>query len=138
MVDVDFNLDEVEIRGMEDFESGDGAVITAHFLDEEIARFSFYSYPSIDDEIKGVVLYLAEVEPAYQKKGVGTKIMETVANIYTIYAENLCNNTVDDKNEIHYSNEGLSFMHKCVDMNLAKDNEAAEALEDAIDIEDGF
>ncbi|SDB36536.1 hypothetical protein [Butyrivibrio sp. INlla16] len=84
-----FDIKDLVIAGIEDLEYGQDAVVKAMYNDEEIARFSFDTYPTIDDEVKGVILHNADVIEGYRHCGVGTKIMESVAEKYTIHAMNL-------------------------------------------------
>ena len=135
-VEYTFDINDVEIIGVEDLGLGQGNEVTACYKGEQIANFYFDVWPHIDDDTKDVVLHYAYVREGYQHRGVGTKIMRTVAELYTIHAKNLCNNTVEDKNDIHYSKEGLSFIQKCVEEDIAKDDEAEVALEDVFRNED--
>ena len=120
-----FDINRVEINGIGDFERGSVNVVTGLYEGEEIASFSFDCVCNLDDEISSVILHMGNVCEKYRRQGVGTAIINAVRAVYSeIIVMNVDNNTVEDKNEIHYSDDGQSFIRSCINKGLVRSCEA--------------
>ena len=129
----DFDINKVEISGIFDFRPGPGNLVIASYDDTVIAEFYFDCFAGLEDEIVSVTLHTANVKEQYRLHGVGTKIIKDVKREYPeILARNVVNNTVENKNDIHYSEEGLSFIQSCIKKGLIKDAEEENPEEEEI------
>lgn len=119
-----FDINNIDIRGIDDFAPGPGNFVMAYYGIEKVAEFSFDCTPDEYGEIVSVTLHSANVIERYQRCGIGERLVEEVKKVYpNIIARNLVNNIPVDKDEIHYSDEGLSFIEKCIRKGLIKSSE---------------
>ena len=123
-----FNLEDVIIKGVDDIAPGTGNCVEAVYYGEGIGYIYFDAIPNCDGDVAYVIPHIANVECEYQRKGVGTKIVEEVSLSYSIKATNSSNNVPDDKDDIHYSEEGMSFIEACADKGLLKCDDEADDL----------
>lgn len=126
---LDFSINKIDIEGLDDFEPGEKTVVYAFYNGDCIAEFVFDCVPDLDDGIAYVMLHNANVF-VNKRKGVGTKIMSEVGKRYEIIVGNTVNNVPDNKEDIHYTYEGKSFIQECISKGLARDPSAEENLFD--------
>lgn len=120
---MNIDIGDVKIIGIDDIVPGSGNTVKALYDGNEIAWCSFYAsegLAALVGEVTYVIPHIINVEPEYKHHGVGTKIMEEVSKRYNIYALNIENNIPEDKDDVHYSDEGLSFIQACIDKGIVE------------------
>lgn len=113
-------LNEYEVEGIEDFCAGLSNIVNVYYDGNEVASYTFECHPNEEGDIILVVPHLANVSPEYRGKGISTEIIRIIHQDYDVRFDNTVNNVVEDKNDIHYSDEGLRWMEKCYLLGYAR------------------
>lgn len=107
-------MEDYILKGMEDFEGSKYNVLSLFFEGREIGTFSFYVTYDPYGDIMCVRPHLANIDPNFCRRGLGTGLIRRVAQEYKVHFVNSNNNPVEDKNQIHYTDEGYAWMRKCI------------------------
>ncbi len=107
------NIEEIEVCGVDDIAPGYGNAVVARIGGDEVGKIVFYANVDYEGDVVSVTPHTANVDEEYRHQGVGTRIIQEVAQVYHIYAKNVLNNITDNKDDIHYTDEGLSFIRAC-------------------------
>ena len=127
-------MDKYDVEGIEDFRPGSGNVVTVENGEKIIAHYSFDCAPTAEGDIAYVIPHLANVVDGYQRKGISTELIRMINQDcnYEIRFDNAVNNTVEDKNMIHYSAEGLNWMQKCCTLGYSKRDDENDSDDDLL------
>ena len=106
-------MDNIIISGMDDFWPGEISVIKVYYDENMIAEFQFMTCTDLDGDIAYVTPYIASVKEEFQRQGIGRFVIEQIAEIYIVKFKNVINNIAEDKNDIHYTDAGLSWAYSC-------------------------
>lgn len=117
-------MDEYILKGMDDF---DGE-LSIEYNEKVIGKFSFQINYDLNDEIISVTPYLANIDHEHCHKGLGTSLIKRVSQDYIVYFKNIANEPVEDKNSIHYSDQGYQWAQKCIKLpGVQSDEETFES-----------
>ena len=124
----DYN-DDVVVEGLEeDCIAGESRVFCIRQGDVLIGEFVFDVAYMSEDDVFLIPRHLNIIDPKNRHLGYGLKAMEQIHDHpYTIRCMNIENNIVEDKNDIHYSDEGQNFINKCIERKLIEDPYASES-----------
>ena len=107
-------MEDYILTGMDDFEGASYNTLSLFHNNTLVGTFSFYINYDLYDQIISVTPHLAQVQPNFCRNGLGTNLIRRVCEDYIVYFRNANNAPVEDKEDIHYSDEGLAWMRKCL------------------------
>lgn len=126
MIIYDIEDREYEVYGIENFSFGSGNIVRVSAEGESVACYSFDCTYNDSEEIRQVLVHQMHVNENFKRRHISTAVLEQIKEVYPnaeITFQNSLNNPVEDKNEIHYSDEGLFFMEHCCVMGLVNCDE---------------
>lgn len=126
MIIYDIEDREYEVRGIEDFSFGPGNAVTVSSEGKVVACYSFDCLCNDSEEIREVLVHHMHVDESFRRRRISTAVLEQIKEVYPnveIPFQNSLNCPVEDKNEIHYSDEGLWFMEHCCKIGLVVSDE---------------
>ena len=106
-----FDIQDVVIKG--DPEVG-GSRLSAIYEGKEIGYIDFEVLPDYEGEPAYAIPKIMNVIEEYRNKGVATKLIKEMP------IKVLFNPDVGNTEEIHYSDEGRSFMEHCIEIGIAR------------------
>ena len=117
-MDADF-LNKVNIKG--DLLNDDDT-LSAIYKNDTIGYISFCIGRNTDGEPAIAYPEQMHINEAFQRRGVGTKIIETAASqVDVVFAAD--QGASGNSNDIRYSSEGLGFKHFCEKKRIAREQQ---------------
>lgn len=126
MIIYDIEDRKYEVRGIEDFSFGPGNTVTVSTEGTVVACYSFDCLYNDLEDIRRVQIHHMQVNESFRRRRISTAVLEQIKEVYPnveIPFRNSLNSPVEDKNEIHYSDEGLGFMEHCCTIGLVVSDE---------------
>ena len=117
-MDADF-LNNVNIKG--DLLNGDDT-LSAIYENDTIGHISFCIGRNTDGEPAIAYPKQMHIKEDFQRRGVGTKIIETAASqVSVVFAAD--QGASGNSDDIHYSSEGLDFKHFCEKKRITREQQ---------------